>query len=141
MLKIRINSFSFIYGQIPQDQGGNGGGHIFDCRALPNPGRYEEYKDLTGMDEPVIDFFLKEKEVHQFLDSVYSLVEQSVDKYLERNFTDLMISFGCTGGQHRSVFLAEQLSQHLAEKYKDVIVLVRHWAREEAENKKNISGI
>lgn len=136
MLKIRINSFSYINGQIPKDPSGNGGGHVFDCRALPNPGRLDEYKELTGMDEPVIVFLLKEKEVHQFLDSVYALVEQSVKKYLERGFTDLMISFGCTGGQHRSVFSAEQLSQHLAEKYKDVIVVVRHWAREEAANKK-----
>lgn len=136
MLRIRINSFSFIYGQIPKDPSGNGGGHVFDCRALPNPGRFDEYKKLTGMDESVVEFLLKEKEVHQFLNSVYSLVEQSVEKYLERDFTDLMISFGCTGGQHRSVFSAEQLSQHLAEKYQNVIVVVRHWAREEAENKK-----
>jgi len=141
MLKIRINSFSYKYGQIPSDPSGNGGGHVFDCRALPNPGRYEAYKELTGMDEQVADYLLKEEEVHQFLDLVYQLVEQSVDKYLERGFTDLMVSFGCTGGQHRSVFSAEQLSQHLGEKYDDVIVLLRHWARDEAENKKNKSGI
>lgn len=136
MLKIRINSFSFIYGQIPIDPSGNGGGHVFDCRALPNPGRYEEYKQLTGQDEEVIEYLLKEKEVHQFLDLVYALVDQSVEKYLERDFTNLMISFGCTGGQHRSVFSAEQLSQYIAEKYKDVIVEVRHIAREEAANEK-----
>lgn len=136
MLKIRINSFSYKYGQIPPDTSGNGGGHVFDCRALPNPGRYEEYQDLTGQDEQVVQFLLAEKEVHRFLDLVYAIVEQSVEKYLERDFSDLMISFGCTGGQHRSVFSAEQLSQYLAEKYEDVIVVVRHWAREEAENKK-----
>jgi RNase adaptor protein for sRNA GlmZ degradation len=135
MLKIRVNSFSFIYGQIPTDAI-NGGGHVFDCRALPNPGRYKEYKQLTGQDEAVVEYLLKEKEVHQFLDLVYAIVEQSVEKYLERDFTDLMISFGCTGGQHRSVFSAEQLSQHLADKYEDVIVVVRHIAREEAANKK-----
>lgn len=136
MLKIRINSFSFIYGEIPVDPSGNGGGHVFDCRALPNPGRYDEFKELTGLDEQVVEFLLKEKEVHHFLDLVYTLVEQSVDKYLEREFTDLMVSFGCTGGQHRSVFSAEQLSQHLAEKYREVIVVVRHLAREAAANKK-----
>lgn len=136
MLKIRIYSFSYIYGQIPKDSSGNGGGHVFDCRALPNPGRLEEYQSLTGMDEPVVDFLLKEKEVLQFLDLVYAMVEQSVDKYLERGFTDFMVSFGCTGGQHRSVFSAEQLSQHLADKYDNVIVVVRHIAREEAAKKK-----
>jgi RNase adaptor protein for sRNA GlmZ degradation len=135
MLKIRINSFSFIYGEIPTDPS-NGGGHVFDCRALPNPGRLDAYKSLTGMDEPVVDYLLKEKEVHRFLDLVYAMVEQSVDKYLERGFTNLMVSFGCTGGQHRSVFSAEQLSQHLAERYEDVIVEVRHIAREAAANKK-----
>lgn len=135
MLKIKINSFSFINGTIPTDNA-NGGGHVFDCRALPNPGRLEEYKSLTGMDEPVIEFLLKEKEVHQFLDLVYAMTEQSVEKYISRNFTDLMISFGCTGGQHRSVFAAEQLSQHLAEKYDDIIVVVRHLAREAAAKQK-----
>jgi RNase adaptor protein for sRNA GlmZ degradation len=108
---------------------------LFDCRALPNPGRLEAYKHLTGKDLPVIQFLLKEREVHQFLDSVYNLAEQSVEKYLDRGFTHLMIGFGCTGGQHRSVFSAEQLSQHLAEKFDDVIIVVRHLAREEADNK------
>ena len=88
------------------------------------------------MDEPVVEYLLKEKEVHAFLEQVYTMVEQSVDKYLERGFTDLMVNFGCTGGQHRSVFSAEQLSQHLADKYDDVLVVVRHLAREEADNKK-----
>lgn len=134
MLKIRINSFSFIYGHIPTDPI-NGGGHVFDCRALPNPGRLEEYKSLTGMDEPVVAYLLKEKEVHHFLDLVYAMVEQSVEKYLSRGFNHLMVSFGCTGGQHRSVFSAEQLSQHLAEKYEDVVVVVRHIAREDAAKK------
>jgi len=135
MLKIRISSFSFIYGSIPQDPSGNGGGHVFDCRALPNPGRYEEYKSLTGMDEPVAEYLMKEKEVEEFLLQVNAIVDQSVSKYLERGFTDLMVSFGCTGGQHRSVFSAEMLSQYLADKYDDVLIIVRHWAREEANKK------
>ena len=136
MLKVRISSFSFIYGSIPQDPSANGGGHVFDCRALPNPGRYEEYKSLTGMDEPVAEYLMKEKEVQEFLMQVNAIVDQSVSKYLERGFTDLMVSFGCTGGQHRSVFSAEMLSQYLADKYDDVLIIVRHWAREESNNNK-----
>ena len=135
MLKIRISSFSFIYGSIPQDPSGNGGGHVFDCRALPNPGRYDEYKSLTGMDEPVAEYLMKEKEVEEFLLQVNAIVDQSVSKYLDRGFTNLMVSFGCTGGQHRSVFSAEMLSQYLADKYDDVLIIVRHWAREEANKK------
>ena len=137
MLKIRISSFSYIYGSIPPDPSGNGGGFVFDCRALPNPGRYDEYKSLTGMDEPVAKFLLQEQEVKTFLDHVYALADQAVSKYVERGFTNLMFSFGCTGGQHRSVFSAEQLGQYIAESYKDVVVVVRHWARDEAaKNKK-----
>lgn len=136
MLKIRISSFSFVYGSIPSDPSGNGGGHVFDCRALPNPGRYEEYKSLTGMDKPVADYLTKEAEVQKFLDLVFEMVNQSVSKYLERGFTDLMVSFGCTGGQHRSVFSAVELSKYLTEKYDDVNIELRHWAREEAARNK-----
>ena len=135
MLKIQISSFSYIYGNIPKDSSGNGGGFVFDCRALPNPGRYEEYKSLTGMDAPVAEYLMKEDEVRMFLDQTTSLVDQAVSKYIERGFTSLMVSFGCTGGQHRSVFAAEQLSQYLADNYSDVIISLRHWAREEAARK------
>lgn len=137
MLAVKINSFSFIYGSIPTEPL-NGGGHVFDCRALPNPGRYEAYKSLTGKDEPVIVYLEKEEEVHSFLSNVYSLVDQSIDTYLGRGFTDLMISFGCTGGQHRSVYSAEQLAHHILNKYDGVSVIIRHIAREEAANKTNI---
>jgi len=137
MLTIRISSFSFIYGSIPKDPSGNGGGFVFDCRALPNPGRYEEYKSLTGMDEPVAQYLLNEKEVLGFLDHVYAIADQAVSKYIDRQFTHLMFSFGCTGGQHRSVFSAEQLSQYLAEKYEDVIIVVRHIAREKKAQKQS----
>ncbi|OYT14908.1 MAG: ATP-binding protein [Bacteroidetes bacterium 4572_77] len=132
MLKIRINSFSFIYGGLPKDNSGHGGGHIFDCRALPNPGRYEQYKQLTGMDEEVIAYLENEEEVKEFLKHVFALADISVGKYLSRNFDYLSISFGCTGGQHRSVYAAEQLSQYIAENYEDVIIELRHIAREEA---------
>ena len=115
----------------------NGGGYVFDCRALPNPGRFEAYKSLTGKDEPVINFLEKENEVHDFLKHVYALVGQSINTYLKRGFTDLMVSFGCTGGQHRSVYSAEQLGVYLTNKYKDIQIEIRHIAREEAENLKN----
>ena len=133
MLKIRISSFSYIYGRIPADPSENGGGFVFDCRALPNPGRYDEYKKLTGMDEAVANFLIQEEEVKLFLDHSFALVDQAVTRYLDRGFTSLMISFGCTGGQHRSVFSAEQLSLYLADKYEGIIIDLRHWAREEAE--------
>jgi RNase adaptor protein for sRNA GlmZ degradation len=134
MLKIQVYSFSYIQGQIPADNSGNGGGFVFDCRALPNPGRFDAYKSLTGMDEPVIAYLEKEAEVSEFLSHVYSLVDQSVEKYLSRGFTNLMVSFGCTGGQHRSVYSAEELAIHLAQKFDDVIISVRHLAREKATN-------
>lgn len=121
-LKITINSFSYKKG-IPDDKTENGGGFVFDCRALPNPGRLEELKYFTGKDKQVIDFLEKEKEVEEFFNYVFSIIDQSVKKYLERNFTDLMVNFGCTGGQHRSVFCAEKLTKHLKEKYNVQIIL------------------
>ncbi len=133
MLKIQVYSFSYIQGQIPVDSSGNGGGFVFDCRALPNPGRFDEYKSLTGMDEPVIAYLENEPEVHEFLNHIFALVDQSVEKYLSRGFTNLMVSFGCTGGQHRSVYSAEELALHLSQKFDEVIISVRHLAREKAQ--------
>ena len=110
--------FSFSYKRgIPDDLSGNGGGYVFDCRSTHNPGRYEPYKRLTGLDQPVIDFLEKDGEILTFLESVYALADTHVERYLERGFTDLMFSFGCTGGQHRSVYSAEHLAHHLHEKY------------------------
>ena len=123
-LIVRIFSFSFHQG-FPKDESGNGGGFVFDGRSLPNPGREERFKALTGKDAPVIDYLNQQESVHQFLASVLSLVDASVGNYKERGFKNLMVSFGCTGGQHRSVFLAEQLARRLRAK-NGVEVAVRH---------------
>src|SRR5207244_6904413 len=123
-LIVRIFSFSFHRGW-PKDETGHGGGFVFDGRNLPNPGREERFKALTGKDAPVIDYLNQQESVHQFLASVLSLVDASVGSYKERGFKNLMVSFGCTGGQHRSVFLAEQLARRLRAK-NGLDVAVRH---------------
>ncbi len=123
-LTIRITSFAYKHG-IPIDESGHGGGFVFDCRALPNPGRLEQYRDLTGRDEPVIRFLEERKEVREFFENVKRLVSNSVENYLQRNFHHLMVSFGCTGGQHRSVFMAERMAAFLKEHY-DVKVVLKH---------------
>ncbi|MGC1415272.1 MAG: RNase adapter RapZ [Candidatus Acidiferrum sp.] len=111
-LVIRVFSFSFHQG-LPKDETGNGGGFVFDGRSLPNPGREERFKSLTGQDAPVIDYLNQQESVHQFLASVLSLVDAIIASYQSRGFKNLMVSFGCTGGQHRSVYLAEQLAKRL----------------------------
>ena len=111
-LTVRVFSFSFHRG-LPQDASGNGGGFVFDGRSLPNPGREERFKTLTGKDAAVIDYLNQQESVHQFLANAISLVDASVSTYQGRGFKHLMVSFGCTGGQHRSVYLAEQLAKHL----------------------------
>ncbi len=111
-LMVRIVSFSFHRG-LPKDESGNGGGFIFDGRSLPNPGREERFKPLTGRDAPVIDYLNQQESAHQFLASVMSLVDASIASYQKRGFKNLMVSFGCTGGQHRSVYLAEQVAKRL----------------------------
>ena len=123
-LAVRIFSFSFHQG-MPKDESGNGGGFVFDGRSLPNPGREERFKLLTGRDAPVIDYLNQQESVHQFLASVLTLVDASVNNYQQRGFKNLMISFGCTGGQHRSVFLAEQLAKRLRGR-SGLDVVVRH---------------
>jgi len=123
-LVVRIFSFSFHRG-LPKDETGHGGGFVFDGRSLPNPGREERFKPLTGKDAPVIDYLNQQESVHQFLASVMSLVDASVSSYRQRGFKNLMVSFGCTGGQHRSVYLAEQLAKHFRAT-NGVEVAVRH---------------
>ncbi len=115
-LVVHVYSFSYRVG-IPEDLSGNGGGYVFDCRSTHNPGRYERYKKLTGLDEPVIRFLEDDGEILTFLDDVYRLVDHHVERYLQRGFTSLMISFGCTGGQHRSVYSAQHVAEHIHQKF------------------------
>ena len=129
-LTVRVFSFSF-HRTPPKDESGNGGGFVFDGRSLPNPGREERFKPFTGKDPAVIEYLNQQETVHQFLSSVTSLVDASVSNYQRRGFKNLMVSFGCTGGQHRSVYLAEQLARHLRNK-NGVEVVVRHLELENA---------
>lgn len=129
-LTVSIQSFSYKQG-LPSDPSGNGGGHIFDCRALPNPGRLEQFRPLTGRDRPVVEFLQEQPAVDDFLLHAEHIVCQSVDKYLERRFTHLSVAFGCTGGRHRSVYCAENLALRLQRKYGDKIrVLLSHREQE-----------
>jgi aminoglycoside/choline kinase family phosphotransferase len=130
-LVVRIFSFSFHRG-LPKDESGNGGGFIFDGRSLPNPGREERFKMLTGRDAPVVDYLNQQESVHQFLASVMSLVDSSVNNYQRRGFKNLMVSFGCTGGQHRSVYLAEQVAKRLLGR-NGVEIVLRHRELEKLE--------
>jgi GTP:adenosylcobinamide-phosphate guanylyltransferase len=127
-LTVTVTSFSYKKG-IPEDPSGNGGGFVFDCRAVHNPGRYEEYKHLTGMDQPVIDFLERDGEILTFLSHVDALVDASVARYVKRGFTSLCVHFGCTGGQHRSVYSAEHVARHVSETF-GVRVVLNH--REQA---------
>jgi aminoglycoside/choline kinase family phosphotransferase len=131
-LTVTINSFAYKEG-IPKDLSGNGGGFVFDCRSLENPGRYIEYVNSTGLDEDVIRFLNEKKDVKDFLTSAYSLVDKSVKNFIQRDFKNIMISFGCTGGQHRSVYCAENLATHLRNSF-DVSVVVNHTQLSKKEN-------
>lgn len=123
-LLVRVFSFSYKKG-VPDDVSGNGGGYVFDCRATHNPGRYAPYKTLTGLDAPVIKFLEDDGEILAFLNHIYALADAHVARYIERGFTDLMFAFGCTGGQHRSVYCAEHLAEHLHAKF-DVDIRLEH---------------
>jgi aminoglycoside/choline kinase family phosphotransferase len=138
-LSVRVFSFSF-HREAPKDESGNGGGFVFDGRSLPNPGREERFKPLTGKDTLVIDYLNQQESVHQFMASAFSLVDASIENYRSRGFKSLMVSFGCTGGQHRSVFLAEQLAKRLRGR-NGVEVILRHIELEKmADEGDGVSG-
>lgn len=116
MLTVTVLSFSYRRG-LPEDSSGNGGGFVFDCRAIHNPGRYEQYKQLDGRDNSVRTFLEDDGEILTFLSHCYALVDAAVNRYIQRGFTDLQVAFGCTGGQHRSVYSAEAMAAHLMQRY------------------------
>ncbi len=116
-LVVRINSFSFIKRGYPEDKSVNGGGFVFDCRGLLNPGRLEEFKQITGRDKRVIDFLEQQTKMPEFINNIYNLLDIAVEDYLKRGFSSLTVNFGCTGGQHRSVYAADALARHLRNKF------------------------
>lgn len=124
-LTVTVNSFSFKKGY-PDDFSGNGGGFVFDCRALPNPGREPQFKTKTGCDWEVVEYLTEKPQTHVFLDHVKAIVKQSIDNYLERHFSNLTVSFGCTGGQHRSVFFAQSIADWIKATYPTVNVRLNH---------------
>lgn len=132
-LVVKVYSFSYKKG-IPQDDSGNGGGFVFDCRAINNPGKYDRYTNLTGLDQPVIDFLEKDGEITTFLEHAEDLVDASVSRYIKRGFQNLMVSFGCTGGQHRSVYAAQKMAEHIRHKFGIEVQLIHR----EQEQKKNL---
>lgn len=123
LLTVRVMSFAYKKG-IPNDPTGNGGGYVFDCRAVNNPGKYERYKPFTGLDRQVIEFLEDDGEILTFLEHCYALVDATVSRYIERGFTNLMVSFGCTGGQHRSVYSAQHMAEHLNKKFNVKVELI-----------------
>lgn len=125
-LTIEIHSFSYKKGGIPKDTSGNGGGFAFDCRGILNPGRIEEYKQQTGCDVGVQEFLDTKTKMPKFLELVKSLVSINIDDYLSRGFENLQINFGCTGGQHRSVYSAEKIAEFIREKYPQTTVMINH---------------
>jgi aminoglycoside/choline kinase family phosphotransferase len=133
-LNIELMSFSYLKG-LPGDKHGNGGGFLFDCRCIHNPGRYERYKHLNGRDNEVKEFLKQDGEADEFLKHAYLMVEQAVEKYLDRNFEHLFIGFGCTGGQHRSVYCTEEMKNHLKEKYGDQVQIYLKHREQEIEEK------
>ncbi|WP_374329289.1 ATP-binding protein [Soonwooa sp.] len=125
-LKVEIHSFSYKKGGIPKDKSGNGGGFVFDCRGILNPGRIEEYKIQTGNDVAVQDYLEEKTQMPDFLNAIKTIVSINIEDYLARGFENLQINFGCTGGQHRSVYSAIKIAEFIKEKYPEVTVVINH---------------
>jgi len=130
-LSVSINSFSYIRSGIPDDPTQNGGGFVFDCRALPNPGRIRELRDYSGLQMPVINYLENKPELSRFLENIYGLIDQSISNYIERGFEHLQVNFGCTGGKHRSVFCAEKLADHLKKTNAKIDIRLNHLMADE----------
>ncbi|MCK4569940.1 MAG: phosphotransferase [Bacteroidales bacterium] len=133
-LTVSISSFAYKHGK-PEDKTGNGGGFVYDCRSLPNPGRLEEYREQTGRDKAVINYLSTYREVDKFLHNVFDISDSAIENYIERSFDNLSISFGCTGGQHRSVYCADRLAEHLSGKYV-ITVKLHHREQQITETRK-----
>jgi len=133
-LEVRVVSFAYKKG-IPDDPSGNGGGYVSDCRAINNPGKFERYNNFNGLDEPVIQFLEEDGEIVEFLNTIYPLVDNHVKRYMDRSFTNLMIAFGCTGGQHRSVYAAQHVAEHISRKFGVKVVLIHREQNLEQEFK------
>ncbi|MBF0597121.1 RapZ C-terminal domain-containing protein [Faecalibacter rhinopitheci] len=129
-LNINVRSFSYKNGGIPADPTGNGGGFAFDCRGVLNPGRIQEYKTQTGRDEAVKHYLETETKMLDFLNGVYQIIDISIEDYLNRGFENLEINFGCTGGQHRSVYSADATAKHIEEKFPEAQVTIQHVIQE-----------
>jgi len=125
-LKVSLYSFGYNKSGVPKDDTGNGGGFIFDCRFMHNPGRFEEFKLKTGRESDVIQFIETQTVMIKFMENVFEIVDAAVGNYIERNFSDLLVGFGCTGGQHRSVYASEKLAAHLRAKYPAISIELNH---------------
>ncbi len=128
-LNVNVRSFSYKKG-IPTDPSGNGGGFVFDCRGILNPGRIQEYKTQTGRDEAVKKYLETETKIAKFLEAAFQLVDISIEDYLGRGFENLEVNFGCTGGQHRSVYSADVMAKHIEDKFPEVKVNLHHVEQE-----------
>jgi RNase adaptor protein for sRNA GlmZ degradation len=124
-LQVQINSFSYKKG-IPVDASGNGGGFVFDCRGIENPGRQDAYKKLSGLDQPVIDFLENSTKMPDFIVHINDILALTIENYIERGFTHLQVNFGCTGGQHRSVYASEKTKEILQKLYPEVVFVITH---------------
>jgi UPF0042 nucleotide-binding protein len=126
MLTVHLYSFSYKLSGIPEDSSGNGGGFVFDCRFINNPGRLAEFRTKTGLEKDVQEFLDSQEHMQEFLNDVYDITDRAIANYVHRGFLNLMISFGCTGGQHRSVYAVERMREHIQKKFPEVKIEIHH---------------